>query len=390
MKSGYRSRAASPAAALVLAAAILGAVSCGARSRSEPAVDPADRMLRIGILFEAGGIADMSNNRSAYDGAVRLALEAHGRVEGEARDGYGDAFTARLVEVPAEADRRAILRSVAEEGRRLIFAIGFLFSDSIMSVAREYPDTRFVLVDGFVPDLGQDSNITCVSFAEQEGAFLMGACAGLLSIDAGLAGKVGFIGGIDMPIAHRYLAGYQAGAAWTNPALRNQGQVMWAFLGRGAAVFANTTQAAYYAASLIQQAGIRVLFNVSGAAGRGAVETAARLGVAMLGADMDIAAQYAASDEPAARALAPSIVASMLKRVDNIVYELGRAALRGVAIPGGYRSETLATGGISWVSTGLPKRIEELVAGLAERVASGEIDVPEDDAAAAEFIANVR
>ncbi len=377
------------ALASLAALAVLGA-SCGPASREDGPEAGPERMLRIGIVMETGGVSDMSINRSAREGALLLATEWKGRVEGETDERFGDEFTIRLTETPEGSDRRAVLRAMAQEGRNLVFAVGFLFSDSLMSVAREFPGIRFVLIDGFVPDLTAASNITCVSFSEHEGAFLMGAAAGLISLDAGREAKVGFIGGMDMPVAHRYLAGFMAGAAWTNPELRLRGRLTWAFLGRGSAAFANTNQAAYYTTSLAQKAGIKVFFNVAGAAGAGVVEAASRLGIPVLGADVDLAAAYAADPDPARQALAASVPASMVKHVDRMVYRIGRDAFLGVVAEGGYRKAGIAQEGISWVASGLPEAYADALRDISVRIVSGEIVVPPDEVAAEEFIDGLR
>ena len=116
-------------------------------------------------------------------------------------------------------DREILMRALAEDGYQLIYGVGFLFSDALAKVAKDFPDIHFGLIDGYIPDLNESSNITCLGFKENEGSFLVGAIAALKA-----KGKpIGFLGGMDIPLIHRFENGFDAGAMYVNKAYRAPG-----------------------------------------------------------------------------------------------------------------------------------------------------------------------
>lgn len=374
--------------AAIALAIVLPLLSCNARPRGVPASrqSAGPRIPSLGLVFDIGTRNDASFNRSAYDGLVALARDAGGRIQGDPEADFGDAINIRVLESKlGGADREQLLRSLAEDGRDLVIALGFLFADSISSVSRDYPRTHFALVDGVVPDLNAASPITCVSFAEHEGSFIVGAYAGTLAAAVGPEARVGFVGGMDTPQIRRFLSGFSAGAGFTNPSLRATGRVLSAYVARDASGFDDPKRGGELA-SVLYQAGASVIFHAAGASGRGVFEAAARLGTRAIGVDSDQAAIYAASQDRAEVALSKVIATSMLKRVDKAVFALGRELLSGKPIQGGYRTFGLASGGVGYVSEGLPAETVAFLSSLARRVASGEIVVPSDDQALANFM----
>jgi len=379
-----------PAAFALAVALALASSSCGDSARGG-AVAPAERAKpTIGMVFDVGGRDDASFNRSAYDGLVMLARDSGGRVEGDPDADFGDAIDIRVLESKhGGADREQLLRSLAEDGRDLVIAVGFLFADSIGSVASDYPGTHFVIIDGTVPDLNASSSVTCVDFAEHEGSFLVGAYAGLLAAEAGPDARVGFVGGMDTPMIRRFLAGYTAGAAFVNPALRAPGRVASAFIARDASGFDDPARGAEMA-SMLLRVNSKVIFHAAGASGRGVFEAAGRFDAKAIGVDSDQAAILASSGSAADAQLSKLIVTSMLKRVDRAVYALGQELVAGVRIPGGYRTFGLAEGGVGYVADGLPSDAVTVLSDLARRVTSGEISVPSNDQSLADFISGLR
>ncbi len=379
-----------PVAFALAVALALASSSCGDSARGG-AVAPAERAKpTIGMAFDVGGRDDASFNRSAYDGLVMLARDSGGRVEGDPDADFGDALDIRVLESKhGGADREQLLRSLAEEGRDLVIAVGFLFADSIGSVASDYPGTHFVIIDGTVPDLNASSSVTCVDFAEHEGSFLVGAYAGLLAAEAGPDARVGFVGGMDTPMIRRFLAGYTAGAAFVNPALRAPGRVASAFIARDASGFDDPARGAEMA-SMLLRVNSKVIFHAAGASGRGVFEAAGRFDAKAIGVDSDQAAILASSGSAADAQLSKLIVTSMLKRVDRAVYALGQELVAGVRIPGGYRTFGLAEGGVGYVADGLPSEVVTVLSDLARRVTSGEISVPSNDQSLADFVAGLR
>src|SRR5690242_3160618 len=160
---------------------------------------PSAQALDVGIVFDVGGRGDKSFNDGAYLGATRAAEKLGARV--------------RFIEPGEGSDREAGLRLLAAEGMDLVIGVGFIFTDDLTQLAKEYPTTNFAGVDY---SLSTDSagriippppNIAALKFKEEEGSFLVGAIAAL----AGGSKKVGFVGGMDVPLIHKFEVGYRAG-----------------------------------------------------------------------------------------------------------------------------------------------------------------------------------
>ena len=147
------------------------------------------------IIFDAGGKFDKSFNEAAYNGAERFKAES------------GIAY--REFEIPKISQRVEIIRNIARRGAAVIVAVGFSQAPAVGEVAREFPDTKFTLIDAVV-DL---PNVQSVIFKEHEGSFLVGMAAALAS----KTGKIGFIGGMDTPLIRKFWLGYTEGAKYINP-----------------------------------------------------------------------------------------------------------------------------------------------------------------------------
>ena len=147
------------------------------------------------IVFDMGGKLDESFNAAAYDGAERYKVETGIR--------YLE------FEVAAPATREQTIREAARNGAHIVVAMGFSQAAAVEAVAREFPDTRFTLID-MVVNL---PNVQSVIFKEHEGSFLVGMAAAMAS----KTGKIGFIGGMDVPLIRRFALGYEEGAKHVNP-----------------------------------------------------------------------------------------------------------------------------------------------------------------------------
>jgi len=170
------------------------------------AVPPTGDAVDVGIVFDLGGRGDKSFNDGAYIGAERAEKELGVRV--------------RFVEPGESADREAGLRLLAAEGMDLVIGVGFIFTDDLTQLAREYPNTRFAGVDYSVAQdkdgkvIQPPSNLAALKFREEQGSFLVGAIAALV----GKSKKVGFVGGMNFPLIHKFEMGYAAGVKSAIPA----------------------------------------------------------------------------------------------------------------------------------------------------------------------------
>src|SRR5476649_484899 len=145
---------------------------------------------KLGIVYDAGGKFDKSFNQSAFEGATRFKKDT----------GIG------FIEVQASSDTQAeqVLRGLARKGLDLIASIGFAQTQAVQKVAKEFPKVHFVLIDG----VAQGANVNSVTFKEEEGSYLVGVAAAMASKSK----KLGFIGGVDIPLIRTFACGYAQGA----------------------------------------------------------------------------------------------------------------------------------------------------------------------------------
>ncbi|KYF97626.1 hypothetical protein BE20_37990 [Sorangium cellulosum] len=303
--------------------------------------------IRVGLVFDVGGRGDRSFNDAADLGLARAAREL--------------GVTTEVLEPSGAEDREAAMRLFAARGFDLVIGVGFIFSTDVEVVARAFPATRFACLDfAAVPGRALPENLAGLTFREEEGAFLVGAIAGLTTA----TGRVGFIGGMDMPLVHRFEAGYRAGVREVCPACG----VSVAYAGTTPDAFRDPVKGKALAVSQVA-AGADVLFHVSGATGHGVFEAARDMGVKAIGVDRD---QH---DE-----MPGTVLTSMIKRADVAVFEAIRALVEG-RFEGGIASFGLAEGGVGYVSegphaAGIPAAARARAAALAARIARGELEVP--------------
>lgn len=327
----------------VLAAAAVGLLFV--RGGKAPAV-AATPKARVGLVFDVGGRGDKSFNDAAYLGLLR------------ARERHGVAF--ELAEPLGAEDREGTLRLFAARGFDLVIGVGFIFSHDIRGVAKDFPGVRFACVDYAPSDAPQPENLLGLAFREEEGSFLVGAAAGLLSRSK----HVGFVGGMTIPLIKKFEAGYRAGVRESCPTC----EVHVAYAGTTGEAFRDPAKGKSLAKAQMAK-GVDVLFHASGLTGQGVFEAAKEGSAFAIGVDRD---QF---DER------PEVVAtSMVKRVETVVEDTSRSVAEG-GFRGGMRAYGLRELGVDWVHEGpsakhLPKEVIEKVEALRARVVSGEIKVP--------------
>ncbi|MGQ0663008.1 MAG: BMP family lipoprotein [Pseudomonadota bacterium] len=248
------------------------------------------------LLFDMGGKFDKSFNESAYDGAERFKKDT------------GIAY--REFEVTNEAQREQALRNLARRGANMIIAIGFSQAPGLEKVAKEFPDAKFAIIDAVV-DL---PNVQSVIFKEHEGSFLVGMAAALAS----KTGKVGFIGGMDIPLIRKFALGYEEGAKFVNPRV----EVFQNMTGTTPAAWNDPTKGGELARSQFDR-GADVVYAAAGGTGMGVLQAAKDRGKLAIGVDSN------------QNHLQPgSVLTSMIKRVDVAVYEAFQTAKAGTLKPG--------------------------------------------------------
>jgi len=222
--------------------------------------------IKVGLALDMVGRGDGGFNDAAYNGLVK------------AQKDFGNDIETTLVERSNGNELEKELRNLAENKSDLIIAIGYYFSEPLAKVAKDYPATKFVLIDADLPDLKADSNITCVTFKDNEGAFLAGAAAALKSE----TGKIGFVGGADIPVINNFATGYTAGARYINPGI----VVLSNYVATGVEGFNNPATARKLALNQIND-GADIIFHAAGNSGAGVFEAAAAQNKLAIGADVD-------------------------------------------------------------------------------------------------------
>jgi basic membrane protein A len=234
------------------------------------------------IIYDFGGKFDRSFNQSAAEGAARFS-KANG-------------IAVREFEIQNASQREQVMRQFARRGASVIVAVGFTQASAVETVAKEFPDVKFAVIDGVV-DL---PNVESINFREQESSFLCGMAAAMAS----KTGKVGFVGGMDIPLIRKFALGYRAGVAYVNP----KAEVFENMTGSTPAAWTNPSAGTELAKSQFGQ-GVDVIFHAAGATGIGVMQAAADAGLLSIGCDSN--QDY----------LHPgSVLTSALKRVDVAVW----------------------------------------------------------------------
>src|SRR6056297_417296 len=236
------------------------------------------------LIYDLGGKFDKSFNEAAFNGAQRWAEET------------GGAF--RDIELQSEAQREQALRRFAEAGANPIVTTGFAIASILGDVAPDYPDTKFVNIDGFLQDIPE--NVQMISFQEHQGSYLVGMMAAMASETE----TVGFIGGMDVPLIRHFGCGYAQGAKSVDP----DTEVIANMTGTTPTAWNDPVKGSELARAQISQ-GADVIYAAAGGTGVGVLQTAADEDILSIGVDSN------------QNHLHPGkVLTSMLKRVDVAVY----------------------------------------------------------------------
>ena len=259
------------------------------------------------LIFDLGGKFDKSFNESAYNGAQRWVEETGG--------------TYNEVEMQSEAQREQALRRFAEAGNNPIIMTGFAFGDVLGEVAPDYPDTKFAIIDMVV----EQPNVRSVVFNEHEGSYLVGLMAAMASE----SGTVGFIGGMDIPLIRKFACGYVQGVKAANA----DATVIQNMTGTTPSAWNDPVKGSELTKAQISQ-GADVVYAAAGGTGVGVLQTAADEDILSVGVDSN--QNY----------LHPGkVLTSMVKRVDNAVYE---AMMAGEDLETGLIVMGLSNGGVGY------------------------------------------
>lgn len=353
----------------LLASFALVAAACGGSDTEVEAEAGSDgdsesevETFNMGLTFDIGGRGDQSFNDSAAAGADRAIADL--------------GITVSDAEPNADGSDRAQLLQAQADASTLVLAVGFLFADDVAAVAAENPDVNFAVVDDAMLDFEAEGgpaprgdNIAGLTFAEEQGSFLVGAAAALKSE----TGTLGFIGGVGgFGLIEKFEAGFAAGARAVNPDIVIIPQYITQapdFDG-----FFAGDRAREIALSMYDQ-GADIIYHAAGGSGAGLFEAAAEQSestgsqVWAIGVDSD---QFNTAGAEAQ----PYILTSMLKRVDNAVYEITTAHANGDFAAGNVVYD-LSTDGVGYSTSGgyiddITDQLEEFKA----QIVAGDIVVP--------------
>ncbi|THD84905.1 BMP family ABC transporter substrate-binding protein [Aliigemmobacter aestuarii] len=311
---------------------LMGAAATLALGAAAAVAEPA-------IIFDLGGKFDKSFNEAAFNGATRWAQETGG--------------TFKELEMQSEAQREQALRRLAESGANPVVMTGFAFGDVLNTVAPDFPDTKFAIIDMVV----EQPNVKSVVFNEHEGSYLVGMMAALAS----KTGTVGFIGGMDIPLIRKFGCGYAQGVKAVNP----DATVILNMTGTTPAAWNDPVKGAELAKGQKAQ-GADVIYAAAGGTGVGVLQAAADEGILSIGVDSN--QNY----------LHPGkVLTSMLKRVDNAVYE---AFKEGEALAPGINVMGLANDGVGYAmdehnAALVTPEMQATVDEAAAKIKSGELAV---------------
>ncbi|BCS89141.1 BMP family lipoprotein [Pseudodesulfovibrio sediminis] len=308
---------------LILVVALVLALCAGNALAFKPAV-----------IYDMGGKFDKSFNQSAHMGAEMFTKDT------------GVAY--RDFEPTNESQYEQAMRRFATRGSDLIVVIGFSYASALEKIAPEFPDTRFVIVDMVV----DQPNVQSVVFKEHEGSFLVGMLAAMKSE----TGKVGFVGGMDVPLIRKFALGYKEGAQYVNPKV----EIFQNMTGTTPAAWGDPIKAGELARSQFDR-GADVIFTAAGGSGMGVLQAAADLKRFSIGVDSNQNYIHPGS-----------VLTSMVKRVDLAVAEAMKSAMDGTW-KAGVKELGLAEGGVDYA---LDKYNKDLITDeMKARVEAAKADI---------------
>ncbi|HEY3262175.1 MAG TPA: BMP family ABC transporter substrate-binding protein [Pseudonocardiaceae bacterium] len=335
----------------------LGLAGCGSDTPTSgggtsPTSGAAAAPLKIGLAFDIGGRGDQSFNDSAARGLdkakAELGLETKelGATAGE-----------------TDAQKEDRLRQLVEGGYSPVIAVGFAYAKAVGAVAKDSPNVKFAIIDDFTQGTDTGPNIANLTFAEHEGSFLVGAAAGLKT----QTGKIGFIGGVNVPLIQKFEAGFQAGVKAAKPDATVQSKYLTQppdFTGFNDPAKGET------AANGMFDAGVDVIYAAAGGSGNGVFKAAKAKGKMGIGVDSD---QY---NLPALADVKDVIITSMIKKVDVAVYDFIKSVKDG-KFAAGNKIYDLKADGVGYATSG--GKIADIDAKLKmyqQQIISGQLTVP--------------
>jgi len=306
--------------------------------------------LKVGMAYDVGGRGDQSFNDSAAAGLDKAKKELGAQVK-EAAATNGEA----------ESARQERLQQLIDAGYTNVVAVGFAYAKSVGAAAKANPDVKFAIVDDASPD-STAANIDNITFAENEGSFLVGAAAALKT----KVNHVGFVGGVDTDLIKKFEVGYIAGVKAVNPSIVVD--VKYLTQPPDFSGFASVDKGKA-AAEGMYQGGADIVYHAAGGSGGGVFTAAKAAGKLAIGVDSDQALTAPAD-------VRDVILTSMIKKVDVGVYDFIKSIKDG-NFKNGVHTFDLKSGGVDYSTTG--GKVDDIKAKLDDykkQIIDGKITVP--------------
>ncbi|HVT10874.1 MAG TPA: BMP family ABC transporter substrate-binding protein [Fimbriimonadaceae bacterium] len=310
----------------------------GGVGRSTTTTQKQGHHVTVGVVFDSGGRGDKSFNDSAFNGTEMAKKDLD--------------IDVKPIETKNAKDYEQNLSGMAD-ACDLVFAIGNNQKDALTAVAAKYPKVKFAIVDAVV----DQPNVRSLVFSEEQGSFLAGYLAGLTT----KSGKIGFVGGMQMPLIKKFEVGYEAGAKTANPKvefLPAKYTDSWDDIDKGKA-----------AADVLFNSGADIVYHASGRCGIGVIKSAKEHGKFAIGVDSD-------QDDVEKG----SVLTSMIKHVDQAVYQTIRDTATDSFTPGtkvyDLKSNGVGLSDMKYTKKLLPKDALAKVNKVAEEIKKGKVKVP--------------
>jgi basic membrane protein A len=335
---------------LTLMAAVVFSTSCG-----DPIAARTDCTTKVGIVFDIGGKNDRSFNAAAWEGVKRAEKELK--------------ICLYDVEPGNPTSIEPAMRAFAEKNFDLIIGIGFAQGPILERVAKDYPNIKFAIVDGVVLDKDGNPlpNVASLVFREHEGSYLVG----MIAAEKSKTGVLGFVGGMDIPLIHRFKTGYEEGAKSVNPNIK----VYDNYVGVTDQAWNDPGKGQELALSQIEK-GADVIFTAAGNSGLGAFDAVEKFGKNEKGE----ANKFVIGVDSNQNGQRPGyVLTSMVKRVDNAVYDVV-VEVRSGKFEGGFHVFGLDKDGVAYAMDEnnkplIPEDVILKVEVAKKKIVSGEIKV---------------
>ena len=339
---------------LVMLTAVLAIATSACTERAEARREGCQA--KVGIVFDIGGKNDRSFNAAAWEGVKRAEREL--------------PVCVYDVEPGNPTSIEPAMRAFAEKNFDLIVGVGFAQGPIMQRVAMDYPNVKFAIIDGVIFEADgktPKSNVASLVFREHEGSYLVG----MIAASKSKTGVLGFLGGMDIPLIHRFQKGYEEGAKAINPNAR----VISNYVGVNDAAWNNPAKGKELALAQIEK-GADVIFTAAGNSGLGAFDAVEQYGRGPNGE----ANKFVIGVDSNQNGVKPGFVlTSMVKRVDNAVYDAVKEILEG-QFKGGFHVFGLDKDGVAYAldQYNQPLISEEILSKVNEaknKIVVGEIKV---------------